>query len=295
VNRPPSNRYEPRLGLFDPSSYPWLLQSVSKTLAHPLHAVMRALRKRTQGNAGPLLRSLIRLKRSKLAGTTFIAVTGSCGKSTTVALADAMLSPAGKCISPSMGKTVRTIDWAWTLVVDTIIDADKTTSFCILETHAPSPGIIASSLNLLRPQIGVVTNIGSDHRSNYRSLEATAQEKGLLVESLPPNGVAILNIDDPHVAGMRGRARATVLTFGRSEEASTSGGNSRKIWIPSQSQKIILYQRLMVAGAPGFEPGMTGPKPVALPLGHAPIPVSVMGPFSGCLALEPPANTLLIW
>src|SRR4051812_24125598 len=117
VNRPPSNRYEPRLGLFDPSSYPWLLQSVSKTLAHPLHAVMRALRKRTQGNAGPLLRSLIRLKRSKLAGTTFIAVTGSCGKSTTVALADAMLSPAGKCISPSMGKTVRTIDWAWTLVV----------------------------------------------------------------------------------------------------------------------------------------------------------------------------------
>ena len=27
----------------------------------------------------------------------------------------------------------------------------------------------------------------------------------------------------------------------------------------------------MVAGAPGFEPGITGPKPVALPLGHAPI------------------------
>ena len=26
-----------------------------------------------------------------------------------------------------------------------------------------------------------------------------------------------------------------------------------------------------VAGAPGFEPGITGPKPVALPLGHAPI------------------------
>src|SRR5205085_11208950 len=24
------------------------------------------------------------------------------------------------------------------------------------------------------------------------------------------------------------------------------------------------------AGAPGFEPGITGPKPVALPLGHAP-------------------------
>src|SRR3990170_4462775 len=27
----------------------------------------------------------------------------------------------------------------------------------------------------------------------------------------------------------------------------------------------------LLAGAPGFEPGITGPKPVALPLGHAPI------------------------
>src|SRR5438552_1531521 len=27
-----------------------------------------------------------------------------------------------------------------------------------------------------------------------------------------------------------------------------------------------------LAGAPGFEPGITGPKPVALPLGHAPMP-----------------------
>ncbi len=26
-----------------------------------------------------------------------------------------------------------------------------------------------------------------------------------------------------------------------------------------------------MAGAPGFEPGITGPKPVALPLGHAPL------------------------
>ena len=37
-------------------------------------------------------------------------------------------------------------------------------------------------------------------------------------------------------------------------------------------QLIRLYFLSLLAGAPGFEPGITGPKPVALPLGHAPIP-----------------------
>ena len=48
-------------------------------------------------------------------------------------------------------------------------------------------------------------------------------------------------------------------------------GFRREIRLPSKRHKIVLYQVLSVAGAPGFEPGITGPKPVALPLGHAPM------------------------
>ena len=33
---------------------------------------------------------------------------------------------------------------------------------------------------------------------------------------------------------------------------------------------LALCLENQVAGAPGFEPGITGPKPDALPLGHAP-------------------------
>src|SRR5487761_993952 len=36
--------------------------------------------------------------------------------------------------------------------------------------------------------------------------------------------------------------------------------------------------QLKMAGAPGFEPGITGPKPVALPLGHAPSGVGILAP-----------------
>jgi UDP-N-acetylmuramoyl-tripeptide--D-alanyl-D-alanine ligase len=42
-----------------------------------------------------------------------------------------------------------------------------------------------------------------------------AMAKGELVEALPPDGVAVLNADDPLVSLMAGRTRATVTTFGR--------------------------------------------------------------------------------
>ena|SRR5215831_7131006 len=39
-----------------------------------------------------------------------------------------------------------------------------------------------------------------------------------------------------------------------------------------------------MAGAPGFEPGIAGPKPAALPLGYAPPPSSIGTPVTGYLA-----------
>src|SRR4051794_31957204 len=40
--------------------------------------------------------------------------------------------------------------------------------------------------------------------------------------------------------------------------------------ITTAARSSAMGQVMKVAGAPGFEPGITGPKPVALPLGHAP-------------------------
>jgi hypothetical protein len=54
-------------------------------------------------------------------------------------------------------------------------------------------------------------------------------------------------------------------------EGQKTGENPRRSRPPRQSMKMLSYQYVSVAGAPGFEPGITGPKPVALPLGHAPI------------------------
>jgi UDP-N-acetylmuramoyl-tripeptide--D-alanyl-D-alanine ligase len=172
-----------------------------------------------------------KLNRRRLTGTTFIGVTGSCGKSTTIALADGILSSAGKCITVT-GRSV-------TNAMDAVLRSNAATKFCMVETHGSFPGAIALSVAALRPQIGVVTTIGGDHYSNYRSLEATAQEKGRLVESLPPGGVAVLNIDDPHVAGMTKRTKAHLLTFGRSAEADLRASEVVSVWPGRLSLKAV--------------------------------------------------------
>ena len=62
---------------------------------------------------------------------------------------------------------------------------------------------------------------------------------------------------------------------------SESGRIPRVSQLPRQRIKILPYQCVSVAGAPGFEPGITGSKPDALPLGYAPIRSRNAGPLTG--------------
>jgi UDP-N-acetylmuramoyl-tripeptide--D-alanyl-D-alanine ligase len=151
------------------------------------------------------------LRRKTPKHVHFIAVTGSCGKSTAIAVAYAILSTTGKWFKNAGLRQTR--------APHLTKGAETMPAFCIEEIHAGHPGMIAESVRILKPQIGVITTIGGDHYDCYRGLEATAREKGHLVESLPPDGVAILNIDSPHIAEMTQRTRARLITFGRTREA----------------------------------------------------------------------------
>jgi UDP-N-acetylmuramoyl-tripeptide--D-alanyl-D-alanine ligase len=194
---------------------------------------MRMLRKRAPKDGSYPLNLLARTKRLWLTDTTFIAFTGSCGKSTAIALTEVILSSVGKCR--------KGVDRSTTLAADTVLRADRSTSYCLLEAHAGFPGGLRKSLWAFQPQIGVVTTIGDDHYSNYRSHEAIAREKGHLVESLPENGVGVLNIDDALIADMAKRTRARLLTFGRSPEADLRAFDVSSDW-PERMSMSVAYQ-----------------------------------------------------
>jgi UDP-N-acetylmuramoyl-tripeptide--D-alanyl-D-alanine ligase len=159
----------------------------------------------------------------KLGNICFIGITGSCGKTTTTELLAAILAKEGqvhKCSHLNAAEAV----------VDTILTVSPRHRFCIQELSAGKPGLITKTAKLLRPQIGLVTNIGQDHYSSFRTLEATAAEKGKLVEMLPPDGTAVLNADDLHVFDMRKRTKAKVVTYGLSAEAIVRGENVSCVW-----------------------------------------------------------------
>lgn len=164
----------------------------------------------------------------------FVAVTGSCGKTTTAGLTTAILAREGRA---RMGIHDNTI-WDIGKTIRSLSPRDR---FCVVEVSGHMKGAMERSARLLRPHIGAVTNVGQDHYVSFRSLEATAAEKGKLVEILPPDGAAVLNADDPNVYAMRTRTRARVFTYGQSAEATVRAENIRCAW-PERLSFDVCYE-----------------------------------------------------
>ncbi len=91
----------------------------------------------------------------------------------------------------------------------------------IIEYAADRPGDIKYLLDIVRPQISVVSAIGEIpvHLEFYSSPEAVAREKSKLIECLPATGFALLNTDDAVINGIRERTRAHLITYGFESEA----------------------------------------------------------------------------
>ncbi|MGY1719799.1 UDP-N-acetylmuramoyl-tripeptide--D-alanyl-D-alanine ligase [Blastococcus sp. SYSU DS0552] len=152
--------------------------------------------------------------RLTAAGVRTLAITGSSGKTSTKDLLGQVLASAGPTVSPP-GSYNNDIGLPLT-----VLSADVTTRFLVLEMGARGPGHIARLCRVARPEVGIVLNVGSAHLGEFGSADGIAQAKGELVEALAPEGTAVLNADDARVLGMAGRTRARVLTTGRAAQAA---------------------------------------------------------------------------
>ncbi len=167
------------------------------------------------------------LYRAQLRGVVFIGVTGSCGKSTTKELIAAVLSSQLKGYkSPGNFNTLQHF-------ATTILRLKPNDEFCVLEIAAAVRGermSLERPLALVKPRIGVVTHIGSDHISAFGSVEAIAAQKSKLIAALPSQGIAILNADDPNVLAMRSLCAGRVITYGLAPEAMVRAENVNAAW-----------------------------------------------------------------
>jgi UDP-N-acetylmuramoyl-tripeptide--D-alanyl-D-alanine ligase len=142
-----------------------------------------------------------------------IGITGSVGKSTTKEVVTDVLSQRYSTLK-NPGNLNNEIGLPLTL-----LSLSEGHQRAVLEMGFYLPGEIAFLCQLAQPAIGVVTNIGTVHAERAGDQETIARGKAELVEELPPDGVAILNYDDPLVRQMAALTQARVFYYGMDPNA----------------------------------------------------------------------------
>jgi len=139
-----------------------------------------------------------------------IGITGSVGKTTTKEVVAEMLDQR-YCTLKNEGNLNNEIGLPLTM-----LGLRPDHQRAVLEMGFYVPGEIKFLCDLARPHVGVITNIGTVHAERAGSQESIARGKAELVEALPPDpeGVAILNYDDPWVQEMASKTEARVFFYG---------------------------------------------------------------------------------
>lgn len=175
-------------------------------------------------------------------GGQVVGVTGSAGKTTTKDAIAHLLS-----VELPVGKTIGNFN-NHVGVPLSILRLPDGCRAAVLEMGMNHAGEIRELAAIAGPQVGVVTNVGYAHVEFFDSIDGVAAAKRELIEGLPPDGVAVLNGDDPRVLAFRDRHPGRSLTFGFSECAQ----------VRAESTEYGTAGTTFRALGVDFETGMTG-------------------------------------
>lgn len=146
-------------------------------------------------------------------GLRVVAVTGSSGKTSTKDLLAQVLATDGETVAP-VGSLNGEVG-----VPLTVCRVSPTTRYLVAEMGARGAGHLTYLTTIAPPDIAVELNVGSAHLGEFGSRAAIARAKAELVQALPPQGLAVLNADDPAVLAMAAVTRARVVTVGLADTA----------------------------------------------------------------------------
>lgn len=170
--------------------------------------------------AWPVLGNLASLRRrTVLRGTKIVVIVGSYGKTTTTRAVARVLGteePPGTRNS-------------WSHLARRVL-RHRAGHPLVIEVGISRPGQMRAYARMLRPDIAIVTSVGSEHRGSFTGRENVQGEKAEMVRGLAPKGVAILHGDDPLAAGMATAAPGRVVSFGLGTENDVRAEQVRLDW-----------------------------------------------------------------
>ncbi|MFC1887146.1 UDP-N-acetylmuramoyl-tripeptide--D-alanyl-D-alanine ligase, partial [Thermodesulfobacteriota bacterium] len=169
-----------------------------------------------------------------------IAITGSNGKTTTRRMTAACMDKRMNVLE-TMGNFNNQIGLPLTL-----LRLENSHQSAVLELGMNRPGEIRRLADICKPDIGVITNIGSAHLEQFDSVEGIMHAKGELLEKIVPKGVAVLNADDPLVLRLARETSRKILFFGLSENAAVRAASIKNSGLGTAFTLILPSEQIPI-------------------------------------------------
>ncbi|WP_188606510.1 cyanophycin synthetase [Aquaticitalea lipolytica] len=154
-----------------------------------------------------------------------IAVTGTNGKTTTTRLISHLAKMKGYKVGYTtsdgvyiQNRLLMKGDCTGPASAEFVLK-DPTVNFAVLE--CARGGLLRAGLGFHKCDIGIVTNVAADHLGlkGIHTIEQLAKVKGVIPETVLPDGYAILNADDDLVYDMRKSVNCNVALFSMDENS----------------------------------------------------------------------------
>jgi UDP-N-acetylmuramoyl-tripeptide--D-alanyl-D-alanine ligase len=178
-----------------------------------------------------------------------VAVSGSNGKTTTKEMIGRILSERFRTLVTA-GNYNNHIG-----VPQTLFQLTRRHDAAVIEMGISGLGEMTRLCEIAAPTHGVLTNIGPTHLATLGTLDTVARAKGELLKSLPSDGTAILNADDPYYRQLSSWANGPVLSFGFSRAANvralkirSKGPSASVVSVRLPRRRYGFNVRLQVAG-----------------------------------------------
>ncbi len=152
-----------------------------------------------------------------------IAVTGTNGKTTTTRLIAHIAKMKGKKVGYTttdgvyiQNRLLMTGDCTGPASAEFVLK-DPTVNYAVLESARG--GLLRAGLGFKKCDIGVVTNVAGDHLGlkGIHTIEQLAKVKGVIPETVKPDGYAVLNADDDLVFAMANNLECNFALFSMDE------------------------------------------------------------------------------
>lgn len=215
------------------------------------------------GNTQRALRDLAAWYKSRFQ-IPFVAVTGSVGKTTAKDMIAAVLSTRYKVLKTE-GNFNNDVGLPLTL-----LRLNREHQICVLEMGMDRFGEIDYLAEIVKPQVGIITNIGDAHIERLGSRENIFKAKCELLPHVQKDGLLILNGDDEFLSTLRGHTPVPAVFVGQSEgqeyRAQAVGGDGvshihcllttphmeREVKIPALGEHMVYPALIATAVAEHF-------------------------------------------